>query len=85
MDLGQLLFWIIVGGIAGWLASILMKTNVEMGLLANVVVGMIGAIIGGFIFSFLGARPWGGWLYSTIVAFIGAIILIGVIKITRRT
>ena len=85
MDLGQVLFWIIVGGVAGWLASLVMKTDAEMGLLGNIVVGVIGAVVGGFVFSFLGARVNGGWAYSTFVAFIGALILLGTIKMVRRT
>lgn len=78
----SILLWIIIGGLAGWIASIVMKTNAQMGLLANIVVGIIGAFIGGLVFSMLGgsspdsANP----LYSLLVATIGAIILLAIVK-----
>lgn len=81
-----ILLWIILGGIAGWLASIVMKTNESMGLLANIVVGIIGAFIGGYVFNMLGGGDVNGFnLYSLLVATIGAIILLGIVRLfTRR-
>lgn len=76
-----ILGWIILGGIAGWLASIVMKTNAQMGLLANIVVGIIGAFIGGFLFSLLGGSDVNGFnFYSLLVATIGAIVLLAIVK-----
>lgn len=76
--------WIILGGIAGWLASIIMKTNKEQGLLGNIVVGIIGGLIGGFVFNLIGGEGVNGFnIYSLIVAVIGAIILLAIYKVVR--
>jgi uncharacterized membrane protein YeaQ/YmgE (transglycosylase-associated protein family) len=73
------IIWIIFGGIAGWIASIIMKTDAQQGKIMNVVLGIIGAVVGGWIFSIFGAQGVTGFnLYSFIVAIIGAIIVIGV-------
>ena len=53
MDIGSLLGWIIVGAIAGWLASIVMKTNASQGLLMDIIVGIVGGLIGGFVLDVL--------------------------------
>ncbi|MCU0252043.1 MAG: GlsB/YeaQ/YmgE family stress response membrane protein [Vicinamibacterales bacterium] len=73
--------WIItlvIGGIVGWLASIVMKTNAQMGLIANVLVGIVGALIGGWLAGLLGLATAGigGW----VVSIIGAMVLIGVLQ-----
>ncbi|MEZ4668024.1 MAG: GlsB/YeaQ/YmgE family stress response membrane protein [Anaerolineae bacterium] len=54
MDLVNLIVWVIVGAVAGWLASIVMKTNAQQGFLQDVIVGVIGAFIGGFVLNALG-------------------------------
>jgi uncharacterized membrane protein YeaQ/YmgE (transglycosylase-associated protein family) len=74
----NLIIWLIVGGVIGWLASIVMKTNAQMGLIANVVVGVIGAAIGGWLATLLGIG--GGQVVSFILAVIGAAILIAILK-----
>jgi uncharacterized membrane protein YeaQ/YmgE (transglycosylase-associated protein family) len=74
----NLIVWLIVGGVIGWLASIVMKTNAQMGLIANVVVGVIGAAIGGWLATLLGIG--GGQVVSFILAVIGAAILIVILK-----
>lgn len=75
--------WIIIGGLAGWLASVVMGTR-EQGCLADIVIGIVGALIGGFLFSALLNRPLSGFsLWSLFVAFIGAIILIAIVKAIR--
>lgn len=75
------LAWIIIGAIAGWLASIVMKTNRNQGLLIDIIVGIIGAIIGGFVFNLLGAPGVTGFnVYSLIVAVIGAVILLAILR-----
>jgi len=77
-----ILGWIILGGIAGWLASIISGINASMGLVANIIVGIIGATIGGFIFSFAGGTGITGFnLWSLFVALIGAVILLGIVRI----
>lgn len=83
MDLGQMgwLAWIIIGALAGWLASIAMKTNRQQGLLLDIVVGIVGALIGGFVFNALGIGGVTGFnLWSLFVAFIGAVILLAVLR-----
>jgi uncharacterized membrane protein YeaQ/YmgE (transglycosylase-associated protein family) len=81
----NLIIWIVLGGLAGWIASILMRRNAQMGLLANIVVGIVGALIGGFIMNLFGASGTTGLnLYSLIVAVIGAVVLLFVIGLFRR-
>jgi uncharacterized membrane protein YeaQ/YmgE (transglycosylase-associated protein family) len=71
---------IIIGGIAGWLAEQFMKS--QMGLLMNIVLGIVGAAIASWLFSLLGVA-FGGWLGYLIAGFIGAIILIFVARLIR--
>jgi len=83
MDMGQMgwLAWIIIGALAGWLASIAMKTNRQQGLLLDIVVGIVGALIGGFVFNALGIGGVTGFnIWSLFVSFIGAVILLGVLR-----
>lgn len=82
----SLIYVVIVGGIAGWLASIVMGTNARMGCLLNVVVGIVGGLIGTWLFGQLGLRaPDGNWVGPIVVAFVGAALLLGVVRLfTRR-
>ena len=73
---------IIIGGIAGWLAEQFMKS--EMGLLMNIVLGIIGAAIASAILNFFGVSL-GGWLGYLIAGFIGAVLLIGVYRVIQGT
>jgi uncharacterized membrane protein YeaQ/YmgE (transglycosylase-associated protein family) len=66
---------LIIGGIVGWLASIIMKTNAQMGLIANVLVGVVGAALGFWIAGLLGIVATGG-VVRFLVALAGAVILI---------
>jgi uncharacterized membrane protein YeaQ/YmgE (transglycosylase-associated protein family) len=68
---------IIIGGIAGWLAEQFMKS--QMGVLMNIVLGIIGAAVAGWLFSFLGISL-GGWIGYLIAGFIGACILIAIAR-----
>lgn len=78
--------WIILGGLAGWVASIVMRTNEEQGILLNVLTGVIGAVIGGFLLSIFGGEGVNGFnIYSFLVALFGAVILIAIVKSLRRT
>lgn len=77
--------WIILGGLAGWIASMIMKTNAEQGIFLNIVVGVIGAMIGGFLLSILGGEGVNGFnVYSFLVAIFGAVVLIAIVKALRR-
>ena len=76
--------WIILGGIAGWIASMFARTNESMGILANIIVGIIGAMLGGFIFGLFGGDGVNGFnLYSLIVAIIGSFVLLMIVKALR--
>jgi uncharacterized membrane protein YeaQ/YmgE (transglycosylase-associated protein family) len=74
----NLIIQLIIGGIIGWLASIVMKTNAQMGLIANVIVGIIGAGLGGWLAGQLsvGGPPIMGW----VMAVVGAVVLIAVLR-----
>lgn len=78
----NILYWIILGGIAGWLASIVMKRNNQMGLIANIIAGIAGAVVGGWVFGLFGASGVTGFnLPSLIVAFVGAVIVLAVVNL----
>ncbi len=79
------IIWIIFGGLVGWVASIIMGTDNSQGLILNVVVGVIGAVIGGWLMSFFGETGaiTSFNLYSFLVALLGAIVLIGIVKAIR--
>jgi uncharacterized membrane protein YeaQ/YmgE (transglycosylase-associated protein family) len=66
---------LIIGGIAGWVASIIMKTNAQMGLVANVLIGVVGSVLGYWLAGLLGLAPTGG-VTRFIVAVAGAALLI---------
>lgn len=75
--------WIILGGLAGWIAS--MITGAREGGLMNVIVGIIGAIIGGLVLQLLGATPPSGFnLASLLTAILGAVILLSLVRAFRR-
>ena len=69
-----------IGGVIGWLASILMKTNAQMGIIANVIVGIVGAFLGGWLAGVLGLTG-GGAAMSWIMAIVGASALIALLKV----
>ena len=79
------LTWIVVGGIAGWIASMLTRNNARMGLLANIVVGVVGGLLGGFLMDLIGASGVTGFnLWSLLVSVIGATVLLWIINLIRR-
>ncbi len=73
-----LIIALVIGGIVGWLASIVMKTNAQMGLIANVLVGIVGSSIGFWLAGLLGIAP--GGILRFIVAVIGAALLIFILQ-----
>lgn len=84
----NLIIALIIGGIIGWLASIVMRTDAQQGIFLNIVVGIIGSLLGGFL---LGPMLGGGSLLSgnfdirsLIVALLGAIILLAIVNLFRR-
>jgi uncharacterized membrane protein YeaQ/YmgE (transglycosylase-associated protein family) len=87
MDATMLLVWVVVGAIAGWLASMVMGTNRSQGLFADIIVGIVGGVLGGFL---LGALGVGGAVTginigSVVVAFIGAVVLLLILRAVRGT
>lgn len=80
-----LLSWLIVGGLAGWIASKIMNTDHSMGLIANIIVGVIGAFVGGFIVGIFGGSGVTGFnVWSILVAILGAVVLLWVVKKIRK-
>ncbi|RJQ36923.1 GlsB/YeaQ/YmgE family stress response membrane protein [Candidatus Microgenomates bacterium] len=81
----NILMWIVLGGLAGWIASIVMRTNKSQGLLTDIVLGILGAITGGFVLNFFGQPGVSGFnLYSVLVAVLGAAILIWIGRLLYR-
>lgn len=82
----SILAWIVLGGIAGWLASMVAGNNAEQGVIGNIIVGILGALIGGFIVNVLGGTGVTGFnVWSLIVAFIGATLLLFIVRGFRRS
>ncbi len=84
----NLIFMLIVGGILGWLASMVMRTDGQQGLFLNVVVGVIGAILAGYLITpLLGGAPITSGAFdiqSLFVSFLGAVVLLGIVNLIRR-
>ena len=80
-----LISWIIIGGLAGWMASKFMETDKSQGVFINIVVGIIGAFIGGFVMNLIGGQGVTGFnLWSFIVSLIGSIIFLWILKMIRK-
>ena len=75
----ELLYALIIGGVIGWLASIVMKTNAQMGLIANIVVGIIGSMLGTWLAGVMGIGG-GSLVVSLLIGLGGAILLIVILK-----
>jgi uncharacterized membrane protein YeaQ/YmgE (transglycosylase-associated protein family) len=87
-EIMNFIIWLVVGGIIGWLASIVMRTDAQQGMFLNIVVGIIGAMLGGFLLA-----PMFGTgtinqndfsLSSLFVSFLGAIVLLMIVNLFRR-
>ena len=82
------IIWLVVGGIIGWLASLVMRTDAKQGIVLNVVVGIVGAMLGGWLISPLiggGSINQGDFsLAGLIISFVGALILLAVVNLIRR-
>jgi uncharacterized membrane protein YeaQ/YmgE (transglycosylase-associated protein family) len=74
----DLIVALIVGGVIGWLASIIMKTNAQMGLLANIIVGIVGSLLGYYLAGALGIATAGPLRW--VIGVLGAVVLIGILK-----
>ncbi|HEY5809908.1 MAG TPA: GlsB/YeaQ/YmgE family stress response membrane protein [Povalibacter sp.] len=82
-----IIIWLVVGGVVGWLASIIMRTDGQQGLLLNVVVGIVGAVLAGFVVSpLLGIATinQGISVATVVVSLVGAVILLAIVNLFRR-
>jgi uncharacterized membrane protein YeaQ/YmgE (transglycosylase-associated protein family) len=78
--LGAIIFWIIVGGVAGALAKLIMPGDDPGGFIITILLGIAGAIVGGFLASLIGIGG-GGWIWSILIATIGAIVLLAIYRL----
>ncbi len=87
MTLYSILAWLVIGGVAGWLASMVMKTNRRQGTVMDIIVGIIGAFVGGALLEAMnlssGATISGFNLPSLLTAFVGAVVLLGALRLIR--
>ena len=85
----NVVIWLTVGGVIGWVASLLMKTDGHQGILLNVVVGVVGAFLGGYLIGpLVGAgniNQQDFSVLSLVVSLIGAVILLAIVKLVRRS
>lgn len=79
-----IILWLIVGGVVGWLASIVMRTDAQQGIILNVVVGIVGAFIAGLVISGGSINNQPLTLYTFLASLLGAIILLAIVNLVRR-
>ena len=83
MNVDQLVVFLVIGGVAGWLAGLIMKGG-GFGILGNVVAGVIGAVLGGWLFGVLGISVGGKWVGPVVTATAGAVVLLFAIGLIRK-
>ncbi len=83
MTLDALVIWIVIGGIAGLLADALIR-DIHVGLVGAILIGILGAFIGGWLFNLLGLRVGSGFIAEIIKAFVGAAVLLLILRSLRR-
>lgn len=77
--------WIIIGALAGWIASKITGKGKQMGALANIAIGIVGGVIGGFIMNLIGGEGMTGFnIWSLLVAIVGAVILLWIIGAVKK-
>ena len=79
-----IIVWLVIGGIVGWLASLVMRTDAQQGILLNIVVGIVGAFIGGLIFTGGSINNAPLNVTSFVISLVGAIILLAIVNLFRR-
>jgi uncharacterized membrane protein YeaQ/YmgE (transglycosylase-associated protein family) len=84
MTVESLLIWLLIGAIAGWLAGLLVKGG-GFGLVGNIVVGVLGAFVGGWLFPHFGVALGGGIVDTILFATGGAVVLLLVVSVLKRT
>ena len=82
----SIILFLVLGGIAGWVASLVMETDESQGVVANIVIGIVGAFAGGMLFNIFGGAGVTGFnFYSLLVAVIGSVALIWVLRLVRSS
>lgn len=79
-----IILWLVIGGVIGWLASMIMRTDAQQGIFLNIVVGIIGAFIGGLVISGGSINNAGLTIQSFLVSLLGAVILLAIVNLVRR-
>ena len=78
------IIWLIVGGVCGWLASLVMRTDGQQGIILNIVVGIVGAAIAGFLLGGAASLNNGLTIQSFLYSLLGAVVLLGIVNLVRR-
>jgi uncharacterized membrane protein YeaQ/YmgE (transglycosylase-associated protein family) len=78
------ILWLVVGGVIGWLASMIMRTDAQQGIFLNIVVGIVGAFIGGLIVTGGSINSAPLTVTSFLVSLVGAVVLLGIVNLVRR-
>lgn len=79
-----IIFWLVIGGVVGWLASLIMRTDAQQGVFLNIVVGIVGAFLGGLILSGGSINNSPLNVTSFVVSLVGAVILLAIVNLVRR-
>ena len=79
-----LILWLIIGGVIGWIASMIMRTDAKQGIFLNIVVGIVGAFIGGLVLSGGSINNAPLTLTSFLVSLLGAVVLLAIVNLVRR-
>jgi uncharacterized membrane protein YeaQ/YmgE (transglycosylase-associated protein family) len=79
-----LIIWLVIGGVLGWLASIVMRTDAQQGIFLNIIVGIVGAFLAGLFINGGSINNAGIDARSLIASFIGAVVLLGIVNLVRR-
>lgn len=79
-----LILWLVIGGVVGWLASIVMRTDAQQGIFLNIIVGIIGAFVAGLVFSGGTINNSPLTIYTFLTSLVGAIILLAIVNLVRR-
>ncbi|GAB2513532.1 Transglycosylase associated protein [Corynebacterium atrinae] len=76
--------WIIIGGLAGWVASKIKGTDAQQGILLNIIVGVLGGLLIGWLLGFFFDVAAGGWIFSFFTCLLGAVILLSIVQAVRK-
>ena len=80
----ELVYYLLIGGVAGWLAGQFLKGG-GFGVLGNIVLGIVGGVVGGFVFGLLGLGSDGSMIGSLVTAFVGAVVLLVLVGVLKKS